>query len=152
LNCGDSRTLLVNTEGRIVFQTSDHSPETEVGRLQRGIEQGLDYALPQCSLSKWWLQCGDMQYAVARSLEGPFATSKGIVSTPDVTSLRPSPGILLLASDGLWEVCGNEEIAKEVTRLRQQGLEANAAAKQLASRAVEKGSTDNVSVVVVYLE
>jgi serine/threonine protein phosphatase PrpC len=57
-----------------------------------------------------------------------------------------------MASDGLWEVCGNEEIAKEVTKLRQQGLEANAAAKRLCTRAIEKGSTDNVSVVLVYLQ
>jgi serine/threonine protein phosphatase PrpC len=122
LNCGDSRTLLVDLNGEIIFETADHSPETELARLQRGKEQGLDYSLPECSLSKWWLQCGEIQYAVARSLEGPFATSKGIISTPDVTSLRPCPGILLIATDGLWEVCGNEEVAKEATRLRQQGL------------------------------
>jgi serine/threonine protein phosphatase PrpC len=152
LNCGDSRTLLIDTDGEVVFETIDHSPETEAGRLKRGKEHGLDYSLPECSLSKWWLQCGDMQYAVARSLEGPFATSKGIVSTPDVTSLRPIPGVVLIASDGLWEVSGNEEVAKEVTRLRRQGMDAGDAAKQLCSKAVQSGSTDNVSVVLIYLE
>jgi serine/threonine protein phosphatase PrpC/serine/threonine protein kinase len=152
LNCGDSRTLLIDAAGNIAFETADHSPDVEVDRIQRGIDQGLGYALPECSLSKWWMTVGDYQYSVARSLEGPFATSKGIVSDADVTSLRPCPGILLMASDGLWEVCGNEEIAKEVTKLRQQGLEANAAAKRLCTRAIEKGSTDNVSVVLVYLE
>ena len=72
-----------------------------------------------------------MQYAVARSLEGPFATSKGIVSIPDVTSLRPCPGILLMATDGLWEVCGSEEVAKEATRLHHQGRGASEVANQL---------------------
>ena len=152
LNCGDSRTLLIDAEGGIEFETTDHSPDTEAGRLQRGRERGLDYSLPECSVSKWWLQCGDMQYAVARSLEGPFATSKGIVSTPDVTSLRPIPGVLLMASDGLWEVSGSEEVAKEVTRMRRGGMDASDAAKQLCSKAVQSGSTDNVSVVLIYLD
>lgn len=152
LNCGDSRTLLIDTDGRVVFETTDHSPETEAARLKRGKEHELDYSLPECSLSKWWLQCGDMQYAVARSLEGPSATSKGIVSTPDVTSLRPIPGVVLIASDGLWEVSGNEEVAKDVTRMRRDGMDASDAAKQLCSKAVQSGSTDNVSVVLIYLE
>jgi serine/threonine protein phosphatase PrpC/serine/threonine protein kinase len=152
LNCGDSRTVFISQDGIPEFCTEDHSPDMEISRLQRGIDKGLGYVLPQCSLSRWWMTVGDMQYSVGRSLEGPFATSKGIVSTPDVTSLRPKPGILLVASDGLWEVSGVEQIAKDVTWLRKQGVDASTAAKRLCTQAIATGSTDNVSIVLVYLE
>jgi serine/threonine protein phosphatase PrpC/serine/threonine protein kinase len=152
LNCGDSRSLLIGNDGKIVFATLDHSPEVEIERLQRGVEQGLDYSIPRCSLSKWWLPVGDMQYAVCRSLEGPFATSKGIVSDPDVTTIRSIPGILVMASDGLFEVMDNEQIGKEVARTKNAGVSAGDAAKRLCSLALERGTSDNVSAVVVYLE
>ena len=151
LNCGDSRCLLIREDGAIEFATQDHSPEIEIDRLQRGIQQGLEYSLPQCSFSKWWLPVGDMQYAVCRSLEGPFATSMGIVSTPDVTTIRSIPGILVIASDGLFEVMDNEQIGKELTRIKNSGVSAGDAAKRLCSLALERGTTDNVSAVVVYL-
>jgi serine/threonine protein phosphatase PrpC/serine/threonine protein kinase len=151
LNCGDSRTLQLDMEGNILFETVDHNPESEMERFQREIMSGLDYSLPECSFSQWRIPCGDMKYAVARSLEGSFATSKGIISTPDVTSLRPSPGTILIATDGLWEVCGAQEVAKVVTRMRDTGVDAGNVAKVLCSLAVQKGSSDNVSVVIIYL-
>jgi serine/threonine protein phosphatase PrpC len=151
LNCGDSRSLLVNEDGIVIFVTEDHTPEREMGRLHRGRKQGLDYSIPECSLSRWWIQVGDYQYAVCRSLEGPFATSKGIVSDPDVTSIRTRPGVLVMASDGLFGVLDNEQVGKEVARLKRAGTAAGDVAKRLCSMAIDKGSTDNVSAVVVYL-
>ena len=41
LNCGDSRTLLVDKDGKLAFQSTDHTPEQEMGRLQAGKQQGL---------------------------------------------------------------------------------------------------------------
>jgi len=152
LNCGDSRSLLIGNDATIKFATQDHSPEIEMERLQRGLQQGLDYSLPKCSLSRWWLPVGDMEYAVCRSLEGPFATSKGIVSDPDVTTIRSVPGIVVMASDGLFEVMGNDEIGKEVARIRNASISAGDAAKRLCALALERGTSDNVSAVVVYLE
>ncbi|CAB9503498.1 linked kinase-associated serine/threonine phosphatase 2C [Seminavis robusta] len=153
LNCGDSRTLLVNMEGKVTFQTEDHTPEAETGRLTAGKEQGLDYSIPECSVSRWWLSVGDYQYAVGRSLEGPFATSKGITSEPDVTKLQAEPGSsIVCATDGIWEVMDSKEVARVVTAVRSRGTSAGDAAKTLCSMAIEKGSSDNVSAVIVYLE
>ena len=75
----------------------------------------------------------------------------GIVSTPDVTTIRSIPGILVIASDGLFEVMDNEQIGKELTRIKNSGVSAGDAAKRLCSLALERGTTDNVSAVVVYL-
>jgi len=148
LNCGDSRSLLFRSDGALVFATQDHNPEAEMGRLSDNSE----YSTPKCSLSRWYLSVGDYQYAVARSLEGPFATSKGIVSDPDMSSIPvTSDGILVMATDGLFEVMDNEEVGRDVVQYRAQGDSAGDAAKKLCSLAIEKGTSDNVSVVVVYL-
>lgn len=81
---------LVRDDSVVVFETRDHSPddEKEIQRLKRGREQGYDYSIPQCSMSQSWMQIGDYQYALCRSLEGSYVTSKGIVSDPDGEFLR----------------------------------------------------------------
>lgn len=84
LNCGDSRTILVGElisqskesadNSVVVFETRDHSPnkEVEIKRLVRGKEAGLDYSIPECSMSQSYLREGDFQYALCRSLEGSY--------------------------------------------------------------------------------
>lgn len=148
LNCGDSRSVLFGKDGSVLFATKDHSPDVDMERLV----SNPAYSTPKCSLSRWYLSVGDYQYAVARSLEGPFATSKGIVSDPDVTTFPVTEeAILVMASDGLFEVVDNEEVGRDVLKLRANGYNAGDAAKELCAMAVERGTSDNVSVVVVYL-
>jgi serine/threonine protein phosphatase PrpC len=152
LNCGDSRSLIVGSKGSVRFVTSDHTPESEESRLREGIESGLTYSLPKCRLGKWSISIGAYEYAVARSLEAPFATSKGIVSDPDVTELSVYSGeTLLSASDGLWEVMDSSEVALDLYKMRKQGMSASDSAKALCSMALKKGTSDNVSAVVVHL-
>jgi len=173
LHCGDSRAVLagkprekaferekrISRQSFVHFSTRDHSPscDNEAERLRRGIEAGFDYTLPECSLSRWWLTVGDYQYAVSRSLEGNVATSKGIVSDADLTSIE-LPDVLaerehvtlVLASDGLFEVIDNEEVSRELVTMREAGFSATDAAKNLVGLAMKKGTSDNVSVVVIY--
>ena len=170
LNCGDSRTLLFGrprTDGSsssssvVHFCTRDHSPKDKLEgeRLKAGLDAGLDYSLPQCSLSRWFLSVGDYQYALSRSLEGTFATSKGIVSDADVTKIDLSSalaerenGIIFIASDGIFEVIDNEEVGRDIISMRESGMSAADAAKTICGMAIDKGTYDNVSAVVVYLE
>lgn len=166
LNCGDSRTLVVgrprggtSKDSVVHFSTRDHSPscELEMERLLLGKDKG--YSQPKCSMSRWRIKVGDYQYALARSLEGSFATSKGIVSDPEISVVNLSEilaerefGSIIMASDGLFEVIDNEEAGRVVIKWREAGQSADEVAKQLCRKAVEKGSPDNVSVVVLYLD
>ena len=153
LNCGDSRGMVLDGQGQLRFQTLDHTPETEVERLARGQAQGLAYSIPQCRMGRWTLEVGEYDYAVARSLEGPFATSKGLTSEADVTVLQAEPGMtVVVATDGFWEVIDSNEACKMVYTLKCGRTSAGDVAKALCSRAYEKGSSDNVSVVVLYLD
>jgi len=163
LNCGDSRTLLFQGPSRekesssvVQFCTRDHSPkdEKEGLRLKQGKDQGLDYSLPECSSSRWWLTIGDYQYAVSRSLEGEFAFSKGIVYDADVTMIPLSSNeerIIMIASDGVFEVMDNEEVGRDLLSMRDAGICAGDAAKNICGAALDKGTSDNVSVVIIYL-
>jgi len=164
LNCGDSRTLIIGTpsdgsKSIVHFVTRDHSPacELEQKRLQRGIEEGLDYSLPQCSISRWWVQVDDWQYAVSRSLEGSTATSKGVVSDADysrinLSEMERTDSAILIGSDGLFESMDNEFIGSVLIQYRKNGMRAVDAAKAICQLAIEKGSADNVSAVILYLE
>ena len=106
------------------------------------------------------MKVGDYQYALSRSLEGTFATSKGIVSDPDISIVnlkemlaeREFGCVLILATDGLFEVIDNEEAGRDVLKWREAGLSAEAVAKRLCLEAVDKGSPDNVSAVILYLD
>jgi serine/threonine protein phosphatase PrpC len=72
---------------------------------------------------------------------------------------RPDDELLLLASDGLWDVLSNQEactLAKRcLRRARQRGASRQSAARIAATvltrAAVDRGSRDNVTVVVVDL-
>lgn len=153
LNCGDSRSLIVDKERNLLFQTTDHSPQAETERLQEGIDQGLGYSLPECSMSRWFLRVGDYQYALARSLEGRFTTSKGIVSMPDMTTFQSEPGMtVIVATDGIFEVMDSEEVGHLAADMRKDGVSATDAAKSICNIALEKDSYDNLSVVIAYLD
>jgi serine/threonine protein phosphatase PrpC len=166
LNCGDSKTMLVGElvigDGSVVvFETRDHSPDDiiEIQRLTRGKELGLDYSIPECSISGSYLRVGDFQYALCRSLEGSYVTSKGIVSDPDMTKINLAIALagrqynsLVLACDGLLEVMSSEEVGREVVLMRKAGYKADEVAKNLCGQALKKGSYDNISVIVVHLD
>lgn len=167
LNCGDSRTLIVgepknpSSNNLVHFVTKDHSPScaSEGKRLRAGIEAGLNYSLPQCSINRFWLKVGDYRYAVSRSLEGTFATSKGITSEADLTRISLSKmmsertdGMMIIASDGIFEVLDTELVAKEALKMRKDGLAAKDTAKYICGLALDNNTSDNVSVVVVYFD
>lgn len=152
LNCGDSRSVVATSQGKVRFVTQDHTPQSEENRLQQGVDAGLDYSLPKCRVNRWSLSVGAYEYNLARSLEGPFATSKGIVSDPDINTLSVESGeILLSASDGLWEVMDTDEVVRDLHNMRAKHMSASDSAQALCSMALKKGSSDNVSVVVVFL-
>lgn len=152
VNCGDSRAVVIDKQGIIRFETVDHTPEREFDRLVQGKQQGLDYCIPICVV-KWRLKVGEYEYAVARSLEGPFATSKGVIGKADVTLLPIQESCtILLASDGLWEVLDSALIARFVTDQRNEGFSASQTTANVISKAYENGSIDNISVIILFID
>ena len=86
--------------------------------------------------------------AVTRSLGDKFFDSL-VVGSPFTTSVEitSEDKFLILACDGLWDVIDDQdacELIKDIT-------EPNEAAKVLVRYALENGTTDNVTVMVVFL-
>lgn len=54
----------------------------------------------------------------------------------------------VMASDGLWDVMSNVEV---VSIIRDTVKEGGMCSKRLATEAAERGSKDNITVIVVFL-
>ncbi len=58
---------------------------------------------------------------------------------------------LILASDGIWDAIKNDEAVKVVEAALRQGKNSSEAAEELVKTALQKGSQDNCSAIVVKL-
>jgi protein phosphatase 1L len=97
-------------------------------------------------------------------VQGSLAVSRGIgdrhlkqwiTAEPETRVIRIEPDceFLILASDGLWDKVNNQE-AVDVVRPLCMGVEKPVpafACKRLAELAVIRGSTDDISVMIIQL-
>ena len=134
-NVGDSRIVLVEN-GRAVRISVDHKtsdPEEAKRVIERGghIVQGrLEGVL-----------------AVTRAI-GDGALAPAISCEPHLKRFKRRDGTrLIIACDGIWDVIKDEEAA-EIIKKRANAAEA---ARVLKDEALQRGTTDNVTCVVVNL-
>jgi protein phosphatase PTC1 len=87
---------------------------------------------------------------ITRSL-GDHLMKEFIINTPHLysTTLTDEDTHLILACDGLWDVVLDQEAVNFV--LENDNYTATDLAKRLVVKALEAGSTDNLSVIVVKL-
>ncbi|KAL3650735.1 hypothetical protein CASFOL_007138 [Castilleja foliolosa] len=160
-NCGDSRAVLCRGKEPLALSV-DHKPNRED-----------EYARIEADGGKVIQWNGHRVFgvlAMSRSI-GDRYLKPWIIPDPEVTFVPRAreDECLILASDGLWDVMTNEEVC-DIARKRillwhknngptlplERGegidLAAQAAAEYLSNRALQKGSKDNISVVVVDLK
>ncbi|CAL1390022.1 unnamed protein product [Linum trigynum] len=167
-NCGDSRAVLCRGKEPIALSV-DHKPNRED-----------EYARIEAAGGKVIQWNGHRVFgvlAMSRSI-GDRYLKPWIIPEPEVMFIprAKEDECLVLASDGLWDVMSNEE-ACDLARRRilvwhkKNGNEAGAppsshlleghegvdpasqaAAEYLSNRAIQKGSKDNITVIVVDLK
>lgn len=151
-NCGDSRAVLCR-DGIAVPLTDDHKAarEDETARVEAAGGQIL-----------FWNGVRVMGLlAVSRAI-GDHSLRPYVIAEPEVTIVNRAHGadeLLIMASDGLWDVMNNQDactLAKKcLGRARQRGSSRSSAARVAATvlmrAAVDRGSRDNVTVVIVDL-
>nr|XP_043624670.1 protein phosphatase 2C 16-like [Erigeron canadensis] len=160
-NCGDSRAVLYRGKEAIPLST-DHKPNREDEHARIEAAGG--------KVIQWNGHRVFGVLAMSRSI-GDGYLKPWIIPDPEVTVTPRAreDECLILASDGLWDVISNEE-ACEVARKRilvwhkknaglplERGVRgadpaAQAAADYLTMLALQKGSKDNISVIVVDLK
>jgi len=145
-HCGDSRAVL-GRGGTAMALTQDHkaSRDDEVARVQAA------------GGHVWWDRVmGEL--AVSRAI-GDHCLRPFVIPEPEVCMLDRSPDdeVLILASDGLWDVLSNQEAADMALHTlhatEASGVVGVAAARKAASAltkaALERGTRDNVTCLVV---
>ena len=148
-NAGDSRAVArSSTSGHEVIALSqDHKPDNKEehdriyatgGFVKGGRIQGM------VNVSRG---LGDFFY---KNPTTPQA-EQWVTSLPDVTRLPVSSvDTIVIGTDGLWDVLSNED-AIAIACQHRPTMNAQAAAEALTRIATERDSSDNITVIVVYL-
>ncbi|CAD7702049.1 unnamed protein product [Ostreobium quekettii] len=147
-NCGDSRAVL--SRGGMAYRlTRDHKPDLE--DEQERINSCGGVVLNFNGVRVMGL------LAMSRALGDHCLRDVGVIAYPEVTIVGRQPGdeFLVLATDGLWDALADREACdvarKCFQRVEERGAGAKIAARLLVRAALERGSTDNVTVTVVDL-
>ncbi len=166
-NAGDSRAMLIHN-GQVSV-TKDHKPEEEE-------KERIERAGGFVAEGKIWVN--HYYLAVSRAIGDSDFKGSGVISDPDIyESSFDKDDVLILACDGLWDVMLNEEVAdfvykqfnknkideetkeqilkegaereEEVKYEESNNEQAKLVARALCNEAYKRGSTDNISVLIV---
>jgi len=147
VNLGDCRAVLCNKYNIPQQLTKDHKPNSleERKRIQSlggDIKwDGADWRVGDLSLSR---SMGDID-------NSPFVTHK-----PEIFKYRISTQdkFIIMACDGLWDVLSNQEVVNFINEYLNQGLDPrkNNFAKLLGDFAIRSGSTDNVTILIQFIQ
>lgn len=139
-NAGDSRAVLGDTTGAAHRLTVDHRPSlpSEKARVRAA---GAFVFSDRVNGS----------LAVSRAL-GDHCMKSAVICTPALAAVRLQSHhrFLILACDGLWDVIDDEMATKFVANLLNASVPPSpvAISRALVRKALEAGTTDNVSVIV----
>ncbi|KAF3791541.1 kinase and PP2C-like domain-containing protein [Nymphaea thermarum] len=141
-NAGDCRTILCRN-GQAYALSKDHVASCPQER-ERIIQAGGEV---KWQIDTW--RIGPAALQVTRSI-GDDDLKPAVTAEPEITEtdLSSDDEFLVMASDGLWDVLGNDEV---VPIIRDTVKEPSMCAKRLATEAVGRGSKDNVTVIVIFL-
>jgi len=136
-NVGDSRAVICRG-GNAIAVSRDHKPD-QTDERQR-IEDAGGFVM----WAGTWRVGGVL--AVSRAF-GDRLLKQYVVADPEIQEekIDNSLEFLILASDGLWDVVTNEEAVAMVQPID----EPEQAAKKLMHEAYQRGSADNITIVVV---
>jgi protein phosphatase 1L len=136
-NVGDSRAV-VSKGGKAIAVSRDHKPD-QTDERQR-IEEAGGFVM----WAGTWRVGGVL--AVSRAF-GDKLLKQYVVADPEIKEevVDGSLEFLILASDGLWDVVSNDEAVAMVKPIEDP----EQAAKRLLQEASQRGSADNITVVIV---
>lgn len=141
-NTGDSR-IIGCLEGKAVPLTNDHKPK-QMDEYKRIRAAGDDVVF-----SGTW-RVGSLAVSRVFGDLDVKASNPSVIATPEIFTYNLKGfSHFVLASDGLYDVCSNEEIIKFIMQRRR--MEPNKIAKELAHLARDKGSQDDITVIIVQL-
>lgn len=141
-NVGDSRGVMCDFKGNAIPLSFDHKPQQV--REQKRIADAGGFI----SFKGVWRVAGIL--ATSRALgDYPLKEKNLVIAEPDILSfdlVDHRPSFLILASDGLWDTFTNEEA---VAFIRERLDEPHFGAKSITLQSYNRGSVDNITVLVI---
>ncbi|XP_058818411.1 protein phosphatase 1L isoform X2 [Topomyia yanbarensis] len=141
-NVGDSRGVMCDLKGNAIPLSFDHKPQQV--REQKRIADAGGFI----SFKGVWRVAGIL--ATSRALgDYPLKEKNLVIAEPDILSfdlVYHRPMFLILATDGLWDTFTNEEA---VAFIRERIEEPHFGAKSITLQAYNRGSVDNITVLVI---
>jgi serine/threonine protein phosphatase PrpC len=136
-NCGDAR-VVINQGGQARRLTQDH---------KCGVEEEDERIRAEGGIVLHGRVNGIL--AVSRAL-GDHAMKQWVISKPyqEELVLDETHTHLVLACDGIWDVLSDQEV---VDLIKDSELTAQEMAEKLLKSSLERGSKDNISVMVILL-
>lgn len=145
VNVGDSRAIICNKFNIAVPLTIDHKPGQIMERkrieyLGGTIEyDGSDWRIENLSLSRAFGDCDAK----------PYVTHEPEVFSIDISS---KDKFIIVACDGVWDVLSNQEAIDFVINLLSDKSYTGNYAKDLSIYAYNKGSSDNITIIIYMLQ
>ena len=158
---GDSRAMLIRN-GKVLLATKDHEPKDEEEKKRIAKAGG------RVSGGKIWPLFENL--ALLHTIGNRRFKGSGVMLKPDIYEKDMKNGdILILVSDGVWDVMKDEEVAVFVHEINKGNLclptqntgkeiveetgdnQVRLVARALRDKAYAKKSTDNISVLIVNL-
>jgi len=142
-NAGDSKAVL-SAERKAVVMSREHNPglSEEKSRIEK-----KGGAVIFCR--QWRVQA---VLSISRAI-GNQKMKEFVTSQPDVTTriLRPGDDFLILGTDGLWDYVGEQEAVEIACERLKHGLRLEDTAQVLTDLAFNRGSSDNITALIVDL-
>lgn len=136
-NIGDCRAVM-KRNGAVFQITHDHKPDTEKEFTRIRSLGGLVMKDPGGVARVF----GNL--AISRSF-GDLALAPYVTWEPEVYRVKSDGGVLVMASDGVWDVVGNEE----AIGIMSENMPIHARARKILHLARVRGSSDNITIIVV---
>ena len=162
-NCGDSRAILINSSERGITAlklSRDHKPnlaEEKKRIIEAGGRVDRIYGMGPYRV---WFKNGDYPgLAMSRSIGDTLAHKIGVSDIPEIIEYKMSklnPLAIVVASDGVWEFMGNEQIKNIIIKYKNN-QDAYLCAKEIVEKArqIWKGTTyaiDDITCIVSFFK
>ena len=146
-NAGDCRAVL-SRHGRAIEMSKDHRPScinerTRVESLGGFVDDG--YLNGQLGVTR---ALGDWHLEGMKEMsdrEGPLSAEPEL----KLMTLTKEDEFLIIASDGIWDVFSSQNAVDFARRKLQEHNDEKQCCKEIVQEASKRGSTDNLTVVMV---
>lgn len=141
-NAGDCKTILCRA-GKAIPLSKDHVA-SYIEERERVLSAGGQV---KWQIDTW--RVGHAALQVTRSI-GDDDLKPAVTAEPEITEtvLSAEDEFLVMGSDGLWDVMSSADV---ISIIKDTVKEPGMCSKRLATEAAERGSKDNITVIVVFL-